>query len=93
MIYILNTCKFNLKIHFVYGVLWDIEILTCWYFKTTGSILMKFTGYSKWMNRGLCTNFQNNLKFYIKIRIFSFKGYRCFLWSYRYTEKLKELCN
>ena len=76
-----------------YGVLWDIKTLTCQYFKTTGPILMTFTGYNEWTHRGLYTNLQSNLKFCTKVRIFSFKGYGCFLWSNMYTEKLKELSN
>ena len=54
---------------------------------------MKFTGYNEQTHRGLYTNFQSNQKFYIKVRIFSFKGYGCFHWSYMYTEKLKESSN
>ena len=54
---------------------------------------MKFTGFNEQAHRGLYTNFQSNLKFYTNIGIFSFKGYRCFLWSYMYTEKLKQLNN
>ena len=54
---------------------------------------MKFTGFKKWAHRGLYTNFQSNLNFYKTIGIFSIKDYRCFLWSYMQTEKLKELSN
>ena len=52
-----------------YVVLWDIEIFTCKYFKTTGPILMKFTRYNKWTHKGLYTNFQSSLKIYRKLRI------------------------
>ena len=48
---------------------------------------MKFTGYNEKTHRGLYTN----LKFYKNIEIFSFNGYRWFLWSYIHLEKLKEL--
>ena len=54
---------------------------------------MKFTGFNDWAHRGLYTNFQCNLNFYTNIGIFNFKGYRCFIWSYMYAEKLKELSN
>ena len=54
---------------------------------------MKFTGFNKQAHRGLYTNFQSILKFYKNVVIFNFKGYLCFLSSYIYTEKLKELSN
>ena len=82
-----------MKIHFILKILWDVKISNCQYSKTTGLILMKFTGYNKQIDRGLYTNFQNNLNFYTKVRIFSFKEYSCFQWCYLYTEKLKELSN
>ena len=41
----------------------------------------------------LIYNFQTNLNFNKNVGILSFKGYRCFLWSYMYTEKLNELSN
>ena len=74
MVYILNIWDFTYKDTINYEVLWDIKTLTCQYFKTTGQISMKFTGYNKWTHGGLYTNFQSNLKFYIKVRIFSCKG-------------------
>ena len=33
------------------------------------------------------------LNFNKNVGILSFEGYGCFLWSYMYTEKLKELSN
>ena len=69
------------------------KISTCQYSKTTGPILIKFTGSNEQAHRGLYTIFQSNLKFYIKVGIFSFKGHGCFLWSYMHTAKLKELSN
>ena len=74
-------------------LLWDVKISTCQYGKTTGPICMKFIGCYEWAYRGLYTNFQSILKVYKNIGIFNFKGYMCFLWSYMYAEKLKELSN
>ena len=79
--------------YYHYLVLWDINTLTCQYSKTTGPILMKLIGYDEHTHRGLYTNFQSNSKFCIKVRIFSFKGYGCFLWSCMYAQNLKELSN
>ena len=61
MVYILNISKFDCYKDKLYldSILWDIKTLTCQYSKTTGPILMKFTGYDKWTPRGLCTNFQS----------------------------------
>ena len=53
-----------------FEILWDVRTLTCWYFKTTEPILMKFTGYNEWTHRALYTNFQSNLKFCKNIEIF-----------------------
>ena len=74
-------------------ILWDVKISTCWYSKTTGLIFMKFTGFNEWALRSLYTNFQSILNFFTNIGIFSFKGYKCVLWSYMYTEKLNKLSN
>ena len=66
------------------------KLLICWYFKTTGLILVKITGYNVWTDRALYTNFQSNLKFYKNIETFSFNGYRWFLLSCICLRKLKE---
>ena len=87
----LTWCRYKDTLNNV--VLWDIETSTCQYFKTTEPIEVKFTGYKEWTHRGLYTSFQSNLKFYIKLRVSSFKGNNCFIWSSMYTDKLKELCN
>ena len=73
-----------------FEILWDVKTLTCQYFKTTGLILMKFTGYNEQSHKALYTNFQRNLKFHKNVGICSFNEYRLFLWSYMYMEKLKE---
>ena len=91
--YIFLILNVSIKIHFILKILWDVKISNYQYSKTTGPILMKFTGFHKQVHRGLYTNFQSNLKFYTKVRIFNFKGYRCLPWSYMYTEKIKELSN
>ena len=54
---------------------------------------MKFTQLTKEGIKSEYTDFQSTLRFYIKLGIFSFKGYGYFLWPYMYTEKLKELSN
>ena len=70
-----------------------MKTLPCQYFKTTGPILMKLTGYNKQTHKGLHINFQSILIFHINLRIYSLKGYRWFPWSYMHIEKLKELNN
>ena len=51
-------------------------------FKLTGSIM--------WVNGSLYTDFQVILTFYKNIEIYNCKGHRHLLWSFEYTNKLKE---
>ena len=81
--------RYKDTLHF--KILWDVKTLTWWNFKTTGLILLKFTGYYEWTHKALYTNFQSNLKFYKNIKIFSFNWYRWLLWSSICLGKLKEL--
>ena len=68
----------------------DFKTLNIWYAETTCLIDFKLTGSIVQGNRSLYTDFQVILKFYINLRIFSFKGHRHLLWSCKYTDKLKE---
>ena len=52
-------------------------------------IRFKLTGSIVWANRSMYTNFQTILNFHINLRILSFKGHRCLLWSCKYVNKLK----
>ena len=58
--------------------------------ETNCLIDFKLTGSNVQANRSLYANFQVNLKFHINLRILSFKGHRCLLWSCKYTNKPKE---
>ena len=73
------------------GILWDVKILTCQYFKTIELILLKLAGYDEQAYRALYATFQSIIKFYRNIEIFSFNWHRWLLWTHMCMEKLKEL--
>ena len=69
----------------------DFKTLNVHYSKNTCPIEFKLTGSIVGANKSLYIDFQVILKFYKNIRIFNFKGHRCFLWSSKHVNKLKEL--